>query len=359
MPTKRGSKWEARLKIGGKVVQTRRFDTQRDARNWEQRRRAAFDEGGFNPAHGKVEVCELMAVWLQERSKRVSPTTLKTDEYCKAALPLWFTKLNASSINRAHVEKVQDDLLARGLVATSVKRYRESLSSFCAWCKREGYMLINPVAQSVPVRDQRPKEGMRPLNEDELAEVIQAVAGRDGMLADVVTVLAWTGIRWGECRAMQVRDFMRVPTPMLCVNRNQPEGHAVRTTKSGKSRHVPVADAVLALVERFAAGKGPDELLFTTRRGAQLHRGRFVRTTAWADTGRGRTLHDLRHTAACLWLMKGVPLGTVQAWMGHADIATTNRYLHHLGDFADRAGLALLNGRGDFGVTNNREEDAG
>jgi integrase len=57
--------------------------------------------------------------------------------------------------------------------------------------------------------------------------------------------------------------------------------------------------------------------------------------------------------------MKGVPLGTVQAWMGHADIATTNRYLHHLGDYADRAGLALLNGGGDSGVTGKREEDAG
>jgi len=58
--------------------------------------------------------------------------------------------------------------------------------------------------------------------------------------------------------------------------------------------------------------------------------------------------------------MKGVPLGTVQAWLGHSDIATTNRYLHHLGDHADRAALALLNGvGGDSGVTQDREEGAG
>jgi hypothetical protein len=59
--------------------------------------------------------------------------------------------------------------------------------------------------------------------------------------------------------------------------------------------------------------------------------------------GRGRTLHDLRHTAACEWITQGVPLTTVQAWLGHSSIEITSRYLHHLGDFADRAALQLLN----------------
>ena len=42
---------------------------------------------------------------------------------------------------------------------------------------------------------------------------------------------------------------------------------------------------------------------------------------------------------------------TVQAWMGHASIATTNLYLHHLGTAADRAGLDRLNRRGHTGGT--------
>ena len=33
----------------------------------------------------------------------------------------------------------------------------------------------------------------------------------------------------------------------------------------------------------------------------------------------GRRIHDLRHTAACLWLARGVDPVTVQAWMGHID----------------------------------------
>ena len=42
--------------------------------------------------------------------------------------------------------------------------------------------------------------------------------------------------------------------------------------------------------------------------------------------------------------MRGVPLTTVQAWLGHGSIEITARYLHHLGDSADRSALALLNG---------------
>lgn len=43
------------------------------------------------------------------------------------------------------------------------------------------------------------------------------------------------------------------------------------------------------------------------------------------------------------WLLRGVPLTTVQAWLGHGSIEVTARYLHHLGDSADRSALQLLN----------------
>ena len=89
--------------------------------------------------------------------------------------------------------------------------------------------------------------------------------------------------------------------------------------------------------------KAPGDLLLTTDRGSQLHRSAVLRTLQWSTTGRGRRIHDLRHTAACLWLARGVDPGTVQAWMGHESIGTTNRYLHHLGTGADLAGLARLN----------------
>lgn len=79
---------------------------------------------------------------------------------------------------------------------------------------------------------------------------------------------------------------------------------------------------------------------------SQLHASAVKRSVAWSTVAPGRRIHDLRHTAACLWLSKGADPVTVQAWLGHASIATTNVYLHHLGSSADRAGLERLNALG-------------
>ena len=112
---------------------------------------------------------------------------------------------------------------------------------------------------------------------------------------------------------------------------------------------MPVADRVLSLVVSCADAKGPDDLLFTTKSGHQLHVSPVKRSVHWSTVAPGRRIHDLRHTAACLWLTRGVDPVTVQAWLGHASIATTNIYLHHLGSSADRAGLDRLNALGGAG----------
>lgn len=380
MPARRGDKWEGRLKIGGRVVSTRRFETKRAAVEWERRQRGALDEHGYDPSRGKVAVEVLLDAWLEQRAGRVSRTTLNTDRYLlptpgqrsgrtgtETILPTWFRKLHVGKVTAGAIGTWQDGLLARGLAPTSVKRHRESLSSFFAWCVSEGYIAVNPVKAAAPPKDRRVREDMRPLPAHEFEAVVADVAEASQVYADLVHVLGRTGIRWGEARAILVRDFVEVPLPALHVIRNQPEGTAqAKTPKSGKGRRVPVPDALLPALRRFADGKHPDDLLLTRPGGGQLHRSMFVRLTDWRRAGRGRTLHDLRHTAACEWILRGVPLTTVQAWLGHGSIEITARYLHHLGDYADRSALQLLNDtapgpgrarwqptperRGDFGV---------
>ena len=42
-------------------------------------------------------------------------------------------------------------------------------------------------------------------------------------MADVLLVLGWTGMRWGEARSLLVEDAVDVPTPGLLVRRSQTE----------------------------------------------------------------------------------------------------------------------------------------
>lgn len=247
-------------------------------------------------------------------------------------------------------------LLRRGLAESSVRRFRDSLSAFFAWAVRERMILVNPVTKTRVPRSSEPRTEMFPFGEEELERVYVTAQGRNQRLADVMLVDAWTGLRWSELRAIRVRDFVEVPMPILVVQLAEPEGVALKVTKSRKTRRVPVADRVLPMVRELAAGRDADAPLFLTESGHRLHASAFKRTLGWSVTADGRRIHDLRHTAACLWLARGVDPVTVQTWMGHASIATTNLYLHHLGTAADKAGLARLNSRGYAGGTHKQAE---
>ncbi|GEA89737.1 hypothetical protein Q760_10530 [Cellulomonas cellasea DSM 20118] len=335
-------RWRAKLKSGRVDVASKAFDTRREAVAWLARERAAL-AGGVDPRAGRERVRALVIRWLQIRRTTVAGKTYRSDQDLLRLMPTSMLALQASAVSGREVARSFEALLASGLAEGSVRRYRASLSSFFGWCVREKMIATNPVT-GVPVpRQSHVVDELDPFTEPMLEDAHAAWSEASPQLADILLVLAWTGLRWGEARAMRVEDVMQVPTPGLMVRRSQPEGQALKATKGRASRRVPLANRVLPIVLGLAAGKASSDLLLTTASGAQLHRTAVVRSVKWAETSRGRRVHDLRHTAACLWLARGVDPGTVQAWMGHESIATTNRYLHFMGTGADLAGLERLN----------------
>jgi integrase len=352
----KSGRFYAVLKVGRTFVVGKTFDTKREAQGWLARERAAI-AGGVDPRAGRASVRSVLPQWLDERKDVVSAKTYVSD---KALLRLTPPALGAMSINAVTDREVSRALLTltrRGLAESSVRRYRASLSSFFAWAIRERLILSNPV---LPTRVPKPKGGLKtemyPFGEEDLERIHANASSKDERLADILLIAGWTGLRWSELRAFRVRDFIEVPMPTLIVQRAAPEGVETKSTKSGRSRLVPVADRVLPLIREMAKDRDADEPLFVTTTGHRLHASAFKRTLRWSTLAEGRRIHDLRHTAACLWLARGVNPGTVQAWMGHASIATTNIYLHHLGTGADQVGLARLNTRGHNGGTNQEGE---
>jgi integrase len=343
-------RFRAVLKVGRNYIAGRTFDTRREAQAWLNRERAAV-AGGVDPRAGRRTVRSLLPVWLEERRAAVSPKTYASDAAVPRLLPPSVASLWVSVVTDREIQKVLTDLTSSGYAEASVRRFRASLSSFFAWAVRERLILLNPVLRTRVPRVGRPKTEMYPFSEEDLEHLHAQAAERDQRLADLLLVAAWTGLRWSELRALKVRDFVEVPMPLLVVQRAQPEGGQEKGTKSGRTRRVPVADRILPIVRELAGGRVGDERLFVTSTGHALHATAFKRTLDWPSLAEGRRIHDLRHTAACLWLARGVDASTVQAWMGHASIATTNIYLHHLGTGADRAGLDRLNAPGHAGGT--------
>lgn len=342
--------WQGVAKSGRARLGSRTFATRRDAIAWAERTETSAS-GGQDVRAGRAKVKDLLAEWVEHRHVTVAPKTARTDA---ELLRLVSPALSARSVASVTSPDVERWLLylrqRRNQGDASIKRYRSSLSAFFAWAVADHRIATNPVTASRPPRPLCAPSEMSPFSETELVALVDAVAERDATLADVVLVAGWTGLRWAELRAVRVSDVQDLPTPALRIGRSQPEGYPVKTTKSGKGRRVPLADVVLPAIRRARANKASSDLLLTTASGGQLWSSTFRRRVHWATISNGHRLHDLRHTAACSWLLFGVDPGTVQAWMGHASITTTQRYLHHLGTDADAAGLARLNSGGAHGA---------
>ncbi len=353
----KSGRFQAILKSGRQYVASKTFTSRREAVDWYNREKAALD-GGLDLRSGKKRLEVVLIDWLDSRRGVVAHKTFTSDAALKRLTPIWLLKMGVRDIGEREVARVFESLIRTGLSEGSVKRYRASLSTFFGWCIREKYISVNPVSSVRTPRQSEEATEMLPFIEQELEVVWSRWVEKNQRLGDIMLLLGWTGMRWGEARAVRVGDVMQVPTPGLMISRSHPEGVGVKRTKSGRTRLVPLADRVLGIVEELCQGKEPNELLCTTDRGSMLHRSAVVRTLDWENTSAGRRIHDLRHTAACLWLARGVDPGTVQAWLGHESIATTNRYLHYLGTGAHRAGLERLNfAGGNEGVMKQQKTD--
>lgn len=139
-----------------------------------------------------------------------------------------------------------------------------------------------------------------PFSAEELDLAWTDWSGYSPLLADVLLVLARTGLHWSEARRLMVADsrseYLRV--------------------RGSHKRCVPVAPRVRPIVERLLAGRDGEELLFTTSTGEPLSRRDVLTRLHWSRTGRGRRLVDLRQTAAQLWLAEGACPSAVREWLG-------------------------------------------
>jgi integrase len=121
------------------------------------------------------------------------------------------------------------------------------------------------------------------------------------------------------------------PDPVLAARRSVSCRH--RKTKAKRDRRVPVSAVLRPVLEARRldpAGEpiAPDGYAF----GDAIGRRRRSIKTAWRLCCRRAKLvdlhfHDLRREAGSRWMDAGVPLATIQRWLGHANIAQTSTYL--------------------------------
>ena len=157
---------------------------------------------------------------------------------------------------------------------------------------------------------------------------LTAAAEVEGAESHVLTLLGGdAGLRCGEMMALRWSDldFERC---QLVVQRSTWKGH-VGAPKGGRSRVVPLTQRLASALIKHRHRKSPTVLC--TPEGEPLTQ-KMVRRRVIAAAQRAELVeqgvHILRHTFCSHLAMKGAPPVAIQKLAGHADLTTTQRYMH-------------------------------
>lgn len=191
----------------------------------------------------------------------------------------------------------KEEIRLRDALAARDDDLREGRASANKWRKQRGYELLPPIATY------------------------------GDYLSPLVLTALNTGCRRGELFSL-TWDRVNFHTRTLTVS--------AHTSKSSKTRHIPLNDDALMVLRAWGRGDG---LVFPNPdTGEQL----TTIKTAWKrlmKLGKIKDfrLHDCRHHFASRLVMGGVDLYTVSKLMGHSSIKMTERYAHLAPDHLQNA----------------------
>jgi site-specific recombinase XerD len=259
-----------------------------------------------------------------------APSTVDAYRRDLAAFFTWAERLGTSSpgeVQRTTVRRYLAYLATRGFARRTIARRASTLRRYFGWARRVGAVTNDPTAGlSAPRGEARLPRVLHP---DELRSLLDepASAGPDGArdLRDtaLLELLYGSGLRVAEASALDVDDL------------DLAQGRVRVWGKGGKQRVVPLSEpAADALGRWLADGRrelateaSPGAALFLNLRGRRMtprDARRVLDRRAVAPTHP----HALRHTFATHLLDGGADLRVVQELLGHADLATTQRYTH-------------------------------
>jgi integrase len=195
------------------------------------------------------------------------------------------------------------------------------IKQFLKWAKSRKLVAENPLAD---VKLDKPKLELHPGPSLEQVNLILAKAA--GPLRNMLSVLAFTGMRSGELMRLKPEDVDLAGDWVHIVSREGAE------TKNHSSRKVPLHPRLRAVLE--AMPKGERTWAFATEPEKKLAEGggpinakqlnqQFVALakSIGLPTGRkakGFVVHSLRHFFETFCINSGVPQRAVDVWMGHA-----------------------------------------
>ena len=223
------------------------------------------------------------------------------------------------------------DTLARGGARSTIARHTAAIRNFTAWAVREEILASAPAATlTSPRADQRLPT---PLDESD-ARALVNLARAEALDGSPSQMRTWAILELTYACGLRVSEVCALDVSSL--NREALTGRVLG--KGNKERVVPYGPPAQEALDHWLvrgrpqlAGDASGSALFLGDRGGRID-PRVVRSMVHKMAAKAGVHdiapHGLRHSTATHLLQGGADLRAVQEMLGHASLATTQRYTH-------------------------------
>lgn len=349
MAHRHGSGWRGSVRVPGQTqpLKLGGFTTKAAAERWERQTRTDIERGTWrDPTAAQPTFEQWSKQWLATRGTLKRSAASAEETIVRVHLIPAFGSILLTDLDALVVRQFISELSTQRAAKTT-RNVHAVLFNVMQLAVDTGRRDANPCVGTRLPKNQRAKPRAF-LTEPEIERLIAATAEA---WQPLVTLIATTGLRWGEAAGLKVK-YVDLLDGALWVRETINETGGViedETPKSDASvRRVSLPSRAVDALLPLVAGKAGDELVFTTATGLPIrHRNFYYRVWGKAVekaglTERKPTPHDLRHSHAAILIARGVPLSAIKERLGHDSIDTTDRLYGFLLPQVDRGVIAAL-----------------
>lgn len=195
----------------------------------------------------------------------------------------------------------------KAIGAAGANRDIAALKAFVAWCVRTHRLGEDLVSDTALIREHRGVSGVHIVETDRFEAIQKHLTYR---WQHVAVALLGTGMRWGSLLDLKPGDLDAARRTVI-----------LRRTKGKVAVELKVSERTWAALVWCASERGA--------RSGSGSLNSAVLVAAKAANVAPYTAHQLRHTFAVHCVRKGADVRSVQQWLGHASVTTTEIYLRH------------------------------
>lgn len=310
------------------------FKRKYDAKQWLEQQEDLRAMG----YQGRLSFAEAARNWWEHHSRnRKAPSSQKSDKrMIETTFIPFFKNRPLDEITPDDIDQLIVFLKKKGISNTTTNRYLQVLRTILNHFLKRRHILYNAVAIVGLLPQEEQAFDFLSLEEADqfLRFARQKYHSQRRWVYALYLMAMNTGMRWGEISALKW-DRVDLQRKLIIVSRSYcKQTKQIReTTKGRKIRHIGINSKLLPELASLAEKRSSlNELIFAKPNGNVLDIDNFKRDFFNKDMKQAELrrirFHDLRHTFASHYMMKGGNLYDLQKILGHSQVSQTERYAH-------------------------------